>query len=467
MATHARKIVVSVPAEDRAEAATLCCQFDASHDTKEDHVTEPETQVCLPGPTTGSVQCTLNNASTPEQVRLLKADGAVRELAPQAQPETSDKIVRNNPITDTVYYRYANTAIGHAETPAVEFERHKTVISRHQQFVAILRGDHLPVARPTTLVEKMVAEMVGTAMIVLFGCGSVATAVLSGAQAGIWQVAVVWGITIAAAIHSTASVSGAHLNPAISLAFAVVRPDDFALKDLLPYWIAQLLGAILGGAINLAIWNGPLRDYEEVHNFTRGDESSVLTAACFGEYFPNPGFQYNAGSTLGMDPLNGGLGWDRKTISPFGAMMVEAWGTAVLAFVIFALTESRNKTLVRKEMVPLLIGLTVSVLISVYAPLTQAGWNPARDLGPRMVAAMAGWGKIAIPGPRNGFWVYIAGPLLGAPLGAALHDFLVARGIRAVTADSVLADVHSHAQLKRQAAEEDRPQTKGAALHPL
>ena len=70
-----------------------------------------------------------------------------------------------------------------------------------------------------------------------------------------------------------------------------------------------------------------------------------------------------------------------------------------------------------KVPVPILIGATVMVLISLYGSLTQAGLNPARNLGPRIVAAMAGWGKIAIPGPRNGFWVYVVGPLFGGPNG--------------------------------------------------
>lgn len=67
--------------------------------------------------------------------------------------------------------------------------------------------------------------------------------------------------------------------------------------------------------------------------------------------------------------------------------------------------------------------LTVAVNLALYAPITQAGWNPARDFGPRVIACAAGWGKVAIPGPQNGFWVYVVGPCLGAPLGAALAEF--------------------------------------------
>ncbi len=110
-------------------------------------------------------------------------------------------------------------------------------------------------------------------------------------------------------------------------------------------------------------------------------------------------------------------------------MFVEAWGTSVLMFVILAITDPRQKIIRNKEMIPFYIGFTVAVLITLYAPFTQAGWNPARDFGPRLVAAMAGWGRIAIPGPRNGFWVYIVGPKIGAVVGAFMYDVFVNPGL--------------------------------------
>ena len=93
--------------------------------------------------------------------------------------------------------------------------------------------------------------------------------------------------------------------------------------------------------------------------------------------------------------------------------------------VIFSLTDRRRAVVPAGNLTPLLIGLTVAALISVFAPLTQGGWNPARDFGPRIVAWLAGWDSIAIPGPSSGFWVYIVGPLVGGPLGAAVHELLL------------------------------------------
>ena len=71
---------------------------------------------------------------------------------------------------------------------------------------------------------------------------------------------------------------------------------------------------------------------------------------------------------------------------------------------------------------PILIGLTLTLLITLFGALTQAGWNPARDFGPRLVAYFAGWDSIAIPGPNGAFWIYILGPIIGAPIGGLIYQ---------------------------------------------
>jgi MIP family channel proteins len=274
------------------------------------------------------------------------------------------------------------------------------------------------------LIRALVAEAIGTGMIVLFGCGSVCSS-LSGAFSGIWQIAVVWGFGVALAIYCTADASGAHLNPAVTLAFSLVRPQahGMTVKKACLYVVAQFAGAILCAAINLAVYGSTIEAFERSINCTRGDPCSIKSAAAFGEYFPNPGLtkEYGSGPYVQDD------------VSPFYAMCVEAWGTFILCFVIFSITNSKNKALEAgggRPGVPLMIGFTVAVLLALYAPITQAGWNPARDFGPRLVASMAGWGEVAIPGPRNGFWIYIVGPCLGGPIGAWLAEFLLWRPVR-------------------------------------
>ena len=267
------------------------------------------------------------------------------------------------------------------------------------------------------LFQSCLAEMVGVYLMVTIGTGVVAAAVLSGAQAGLWQVAVVWWLGVTLAIYVTAAVSGAHLNPAVSLAFAIFRRDEFPLSRIVPYWVAQLAGGVLAGLTVLAVYGRFIERFESQNGLVRGEPGSQLSGMLFGEYFPNP-------AMVGTDEAA------RALVSAPGAAVIEGVGTAVLVLVIFALVDRRNSSLPVKFLAPVLIGGTVAAIISVFAPLTMGGWNPARDFGPRIVAFFAGWGEIAIPGPSSGFWAYIVGPLVGGPVGAACYDLLLRPAMR-------------------------------------
>ena len=276
-------------------------------------------------------------------------------------------------------------------------------------------------ASRTPLLHACMAESLGTFILVLFGIGSVAAAVFTGAQVGLWQVAAVWGFGVTLAIYVTGAVSGAHLNPAVSLAFAIFRSDQFPVNRLFAYWVAQMLGAMIAGVAILVLFNPFIDNFEADNDIVRGEIGSEKSAMAFGEYFPNPSLF--EGATM--------------YVSPFYAFAVEAFGTAILALVIFALTERRNAGIPTNGMVPFFIGFTVAALISLFAPITQAGWNPARDFGPRFVSFIAGWGDVAIPGPEWGFWVYILGPLVGAPVGALVFKLLIEPGLPGKESDNV------------------------------
>ena len=263
--------------------------------------------------------------------------------------------------------------------------------------------------------RALAGEALGTYLLVLFGTGSVASAVLSGAQVGLWQVAAVWGFGVTLAIYVSAGLSGAHLNPAVSLSMALLRPADFPARRLLPYVAAQLAGAVLAGATVAMLFGPLLRRFEAAKGIVRGAPGSELSAMVFGQYFPNP-------ALLGTDAAA------RALVPPWQAALVEGFGTAVLVLVIFALTSPRNADKPGANLAPFFIGFTVAVLISLFAPLTQGGWNPARDFGPRLVAFVLGWGRIAIPGPDGGFWVYVVGPLIGGPLGGLAWRLAGERG---------------------------------------
>jgi glycerol uptake facilitator protein len=271
--------------------------------------------------------------------------------------------------------------------------------------------------RTSTLTARCLAEVLGTFLLVFFGCGAVHVAVLTGALAGLWQVAIVWAVAIMLAIYVVGGISGAHINPAITLALAVWA--RFAWRDVLPYIGSQLAGAMLAAATLFTLYGPFLAEKERQKHVVRGEPGSEITAMCYGEYFPNPGRLATAEKAYSSDDhaeLN-------ALVSEPVAFGVELLGTLILALVVFALTDERNQAAPAGRLAPVFIGLTVAVLIAVIAPLTQACFNPARDFGPRLVAAWAGWGRIALPGPRGaGFLtVYILAPVAGAVLGGGLY----------------------------------------------
>ncbi len=253
-----------------------------------------------------------------------------------------------------------------------------------------------------------VGEFTGTFLLVFFGCGSVAASVLTGAQAGIFQVAIVWGLGIATAIHLTGSLSGAHLNPAVTL--ALVSAGRMPARRAPGYVAAQFLGAFAASGALYAIFAGPLRAYEAVNRIVRGAPGSEASAMIFGEYFPNPSWH----------PGVPGAG----VVSPAAAFGVEAAGTAVLVLVILCVTDARNRSH-PGPLAPAMIGLTITMLISLFGPLTMAGFNPARDLAPRLFSALAGWGSLAFTANGSGWLVvYVAAPVAGGLFGALAYRVL-------------------------------------------
>lgn len=267
----------------------------------------------------------------------------------------------------------------------------------------------------SSLTARCFAEALGTFLLVFFGCGAVHVAILTGALVGLWQVAIVWGIAIMVAIYVVGGISGAHINPAVTLALA--SWGRFRWSDVAPYIIAQVIGAFLAAAVLFTLFGPFLTEREKEAGVVRGEPGSEITAMCYGEYFPDPGRLSKATySSVEHSKLN-------ELVPEGAAFLAEVLGTMILALVVFALTDERNSAAPLGRMAPVFIGLTVAALIAVIAPLTQACFNPARDFGPRLFAAMAGWGAIALPGPRGmGFLtVYILAPILGAFAGGGWY----------------------------------------------
>lgn len=241
--------------------------------------------------------------------------------------------------------------------------------------------------------REVIGEMLGTCLLVLFGCGSVAVSILFQAHPGLLPVALLWGLGVTLAIYLTRHLSCAHLNPAVTLAMAA--SGRMLWRKVPTYVVAQLAGAVLAGLLLYALFEPTIAAYESAHDIVRGAPESVATAKMFGEFYSDPG-----GAARVTLPL---------------AMGAEALGTFLLVLMIFALTEGCNVGRPDNALAPVFIGLTVTSVICLIAPLTQAGLNPARDLGPRPVAWCMGWGSAAFPDRVGGlFHVYVLAPIIGA-----------------------------------------------------
>ncbi|MFF7709539.1 MIP family channel protein [Pseudomonas sp. NPDC007930] len=261
--------------------------------------------------------------------------------------------------------------------------------------------------RPT-LTGQCLAEFLGTALLIFFGTGCVAALKVGGASLGLWEISIIWGVGVSMAIYLTAGVSGAHLNPAVSLALCLF--GGFERHKLPFYIVAQVAGAFAGAALVYVLYANLFFDFEQAHHMVRGTQASLELAGVFSTY-PHP------------------------SLSTAQAFAVELVITAILMGVIMALTDDGNG-LPRGPLAPLLIGLLIAVIGASMGPLTGFAMNPARDFGPKLMAFIAGWGEMAFTGGRNlpYFLVPVFAPLVGACLGAAGYKLLIARHLPGHTA---------------------------------
>jgi glycerol uptake facilitator len=262
------------------------------------------------------------------------------------------------------------------------------------------------------LAGACLAEFIGTFVVILVGDGAVAAAIFTGAIDG-WGVAVMWGLAVTFGIYVAGPVSGAHFNPAVTLTMAVFR--GFPAKRILPYIFSQIAGAFTAAACVYWLWHGFWQRTAEKLGVEIGAAGSQKLMAVFSCFYPNPG-------GVGVDA--GAM----ATVSLAGAFFVEAVLTAFLLLMIFALTEPDNPGLPQAGLGPIFIGLTVTAIVGIGGALTMDAVNPVRDFGPRLFAYVAGFGRIAFPGPRgNEWWLYIVAPIIGGPIGAAAYKYLVRR----------------------------------------
>lgn len=158
------------------------------------------------------------------------------------------------------------------------------------------------------IMKGIIGELLGTFILTFLGCSSVAVCVLFGEYNSIFQIGLVWGITVTLVVFLTRNICYAHLNPAVSVAMVVA--GRMKLKLLPGYLLGQFLGAMLAGAMLYVLFSPSIAQYEMAHGIVRGTADSVDTARMFGEFYPNPA---DAMSTVSL-PL---------------AMLAEGFGTMI------------------------------------------------------------------------------------------------------------------------------------------
>lgn len=251
----------------------------------------------------------------------------------------------------------------------------------------------------------LISEAVALFIIIAFGDSVAAMYTLydpSPYQHAYWGVCIAWGLAVALAIYTTGSISGCHANPAVTLALALYR--KFPWKQVVPYCIAQTLGAFAGAVLVHQLFGPVIDAYNLAHHLTRAAGGAA------GVFFTHPA----AGITVSH---------------AFGDEVVL---TAFLIFGIFAITEQYNEMAPGANAGALMIGLLVALIGASMGYLEAWAINPSRDLGPRLFCFFAGWGNAAFPSPQAYWWVPIVGPLLGGAVGGGayqllIHPFLPAR----------------------------------------
>jgi len=246
------------------------------------------------------------------------------------------------------------------------------------------------------LSRELLAEFLGTFILIVFGVGVVAQVVLSkGAAGNTLSINIAWGLAVAMGCYVAGGVTGAHLNPAVTVALAVHR--RFPWNKVLPYSLAQLAGAFIASAVVFATYHEALNAFD---NGVRQVVGPQGTAGIWATY-PQP--------FLSVFP---------------GGFIDQVVGTALLVGVIFAITDTRNSP-APAGLTPVVVGLLVLLIGATFGFNSGYAINPARDFGPRLFTFVAGWGGEVFRAGNGWWWVPIVAPCVGGVVGGWVYDFFV------------------------------------------
>ena len=244
--------------------------------------------------------------------------------------------------------------------------------------------------------RELLAEFFGTFILIVFGVGVVAQVVLSRSTAGSYlSINIAWGLAVVMGCYVSAGVTGAHLNPAVTVALAAHR--RFPWAKVLPYSLAQLAGAFAASAVVYITYREALTAFDGGIRQVLGPQG---TAGIWATY-PQP--------FLSVFP---------------GGVIDQIVGTALLVAVIFGISDSRNSP-APAGLAPVVVGLLVVLIGATFGFNSGYAINPARDFGPRLFTFVAGWGAEVFRAGNGWWWVPIVAPIIGGVLGGWIYDLLV------------------------------------------
>ncbi|HVB73999.1 MAG TPA: MIP family channel protein [Ktedonobacteraceae bacterium] len=263
---------------------------------------------------------------------------------------------------------------------------------------------------------EMIGEFFGTMVLILFGDGCVATFGLftniGGNNAATpfaneWVVIILgWGLAVMLGIYVCGAISGAHLNPAVTLGLAV--RGKLAWNKVLAYWLAQVLGAFVAAMILYFVYQGAITHSLAVASTAAGHAVALTDPSGYGWIFYT---------------------FPKSFVGTFGAFGDEFIGTALLVGMIFAIVDIRNQP-VQANLNPLIIGFLIVAIGASFGLNTGYAINPARDFGPRLfIALVSGGGSFAAN--NYYFWIPIVAPLAGGVVGAFIYDFTIGKVLQA------------------------------------
>ncbi|XP_046860418.1 aquaporin-3-like isoform X2 [Xenia sp. Carnegie-2017] len=279
------------------------------------------------------------------------------------------------------------------ETLRIPLSRQTSIsIKKGKDFPKCLRFDF----RTPEWMKEAIAEFMGTFILMTFGLGSNAQVVLSQGTAGnYFSINIAWGMAVTMGVYWAGSVSGAHLNPAVTLGFASVQ--RLPLWKVPIYITSQMLSSIMSSALVYALYHDAIDHYDGGVRRVLGPNG---TAGIFTS-FPQP------------------------FVSNFTGFCDQFFGTAMLLALIFALVDKKNESKPTAGLAPIAIGLVVVLIGMTFGYNCGCPINPALDLGPRIFTAMAGWGKEVFTAHNNWSWIPPVACSLGGIAGAYLYVLTV------------------------------------------